>query len=112
LRRGLEHLKIETGLIDERFESVMGECGKYRSDKQNSALPANKSFFFFADDTQASFYDTNTPTWALLSWPSAQTAPTKKLKKFPTTNDTHFVLYLLFTSHYCSQPHALLALFS
>ena len=22
----LEHLKIETGLIDERFESVMGEC--------------------------------------------------------------------------------------
>ena len=26
LRRGLEHLKIETRLIDERFESVMGEC--------------------------------------------------------------------------------------
>ena len=23
---GLEHLKIETSLIDERFESVMGEC--------------------------------------------------------------------------------------
>jgi hypothetical protein len=23
---GLEHLKIETRLIDERFESVMGEC--------------------------------------------------------------------------------------
>ena len=23
---GLEHLKIETKLIDERFESVMGEC--------------------------------------------------------------------------------------
>jgi hypothetical protein len=26
LLRGLEHLKIETGLIDERFASVMGEC--------------------------------------------------------------------------------------
>jgi hypothetical protein len=26
LRGGLEHLKIETKLIDERFESVMGEC--------------------------------------------------------------------------------------
>ena len=26
LRGGLEHLKIETRLIDERFESVMGEC--------------------------------------------------------------------------------------
>jgi len=25
-RRGLDHLKIETRLIDERFESVMGEC--------------------------------------------------------------------------------------
>ena len=24
--RGLEHLKIETRLIDERFESVMSEC--------------------------------------------------------------------------------------
>jgi hypothetical protein len=24
--RGLEHLKIETRLIDERFVSVMGEC--------------------------------------------------------------------------------------
>jgi hypothetical protein len=24
--RGLEHLKIETRLIDERFASVMGEC--------------------------------------------------------------------------------------
>ena len=23
---GLEHLKIETRLIDEKFESVMGEC--------------------------------------------------------------------------------------
>ena len=26
LRRGLEHLKIETRLIDERFDCVMGEC--------------------------------------------------------------------------------------
>ena len=26
LREGLEHLKIETSLIDERFESEMGEC--------------------------------------------------------------------------------------
>ena len=26
LRGGLEHLKIETRLTDERFESVMGEC--------------------------------------------------------------------------------------
>jgi hypothetical protein len=26
LRGGLEHLKIETRLIDERFASVMGEC--------------------------------------------------------------------------------------
>ncbi len=26
LRGGLEHPKIETKLIDERFESVMGEC--------------------------------------------------------------------------------------
>ncbi len=26
LRGGLEHLKIETRLIDERFVSVMGEC--------------------------------------------------------------------------------------
>jgi hypothetical protein len=26
LTGGLEHLKIETRLIDERFESVMGEC--------------------------------------------------------------------------------------
>ena len=26
LRGVLEHLKIETRLIDERFESVMGEC--------------------------------------------------------------------------------------
>ena len=26
LSEGLEHLKIETRLIDERFESVMGEC--------------------------------------------------------------------------------------
>jgi hypothetical protein len=26
LRRGLEHLKIKTRLIDERFVSVMGEC--------------------------------------------------------------------------------------
>ncbi len=25
-RGGLEHLKIQTRLIDERFESVMGEC--------------------------------------------------------------------------------------
>ncbi len=25
-RGGLEHLKIETRLIDERFTSVMGEC--------------------------------------------------------------------------------------
>jgi hypothetical protein len=25
-RGGLEHLKIETRLINERFESVMGEC--------------------------------------------------------------------------------------
>jgi hypothetical protein len=25
-RGGLEHLKIETRLIDERFPSVMGEC--------------------------------------------------------------------------------------
>ena len=24
---GLEHVKIETRLIDERFASVMGECG-------------------------------------------------------------------------------------
>jgi hypothetical protein len=26
LREGLEHLKIETRLIDERFASVMGGC--------------------------------------------------------------------------------------
>ncbi len=26
LRGGLEHLRIETRLIDERFASVMGEC--------------------------------------------------------------------------------------
>jgi hypothetical protein len=26
LRGGLEHLKIETRLIDERFASVMGQC--------------------------------------------------------------------------------------
>ena len=26
LRGGLEHLKIETRLLDERFVSVMGEC--------------------------------------------------------------------------------------
>jgi hypothetical protein len=26
LRGGLEHLKIETRLIDERFASVMGKC--------------------------------------------------------------------------------------
>ncbi len=26
LHGGLEHLKIETKLIDERFASVMGEC--------------------------------------------------------------------------------------
>jgi hypothetical protein len=26
LCEGLEHLKIETGLINERFASVMGEC--------------------------------------------------------------------------------------
>jgi hypothetical protein len=26
LRGGLEHLKIVTSLIDERIESVMGEC--------------------------------------------------------------------------------------
>ena len=26
LRGGLEHLKIETRLINERFASVMGEC--------------------------------------------------------------------------------------
>ena len=26
LRGGLEHLKIETRLIDERFANVMGEC--------------------------------------------------------------------------------------
>ncbi len=26
LRGGLEHVKIETRLIDERFPSVMGEC--------------------------------------------------------------------------------------
>jgi hypothetical protein len=26
LRGGLEHLKMETRLIDERFTSVMGEC--------------------------------------------------------------------------------------
>ena len=26
LRGGLEHLKIETRLRDERFENVMGEC--------------------------------------------------------------------------------------
>jgi hypothetical protein len=26
LRGGLEHLKIETRLIDERFPSVMGDC--------------------------------------------------------------------------------------
>ena len=26
LREGLEHLKIETRLINERFTSVMGEC--------------------------------------------------------------------------------------
>jgi hypothetical protein len=26
LHGGLEHLKIETRLIDERFASVMGEC--------------------------------------------------------------------------------------
>ena len=26
LRGGLEHLKIETRFIDERFASVMGEC--------------------------------------------------------------------------------------
>jgi hypothetical protein len=26
LRGGLEHLKIETRLMDERFVSVMGEC--------------------------------------------------------------------------------------
>jgi hypothetical protein len=26
LRGGLEHLKIETRLMDERFASVMGEC--------------------------------------------------------------------------------------
>ena len=26
LRGVLEHLKVETRLIDERFESVMGEC--------------------------------------------------------------------------------------
>ena len=26
LRGGLEHLKMETRLIDERFASVMGEC--------------------------------------------------------------------------------------
>jgi hypothetical protein len=28
LRGGLEHLKIETRLIDERFASVMGRCGE------------------------------------------------------------------------------------
>jgi hypothetical protein len=27
---GLEHLKIETRLIDERFESVMGDSVSYR----------------------------------------------------------------------------------
>jgi hypothetical protein len=26
LRGGLEHLKIETRIIDEKFESVLGEC--------------------------------------------------------------------------------------
>ncbi len=26
VHRELEHLKIETRLIDEKFESVMGEC--------------------------------------------------------------------------------------
>ena len=30
LSGGLEHLKIETRLIDERFESVMGECVIWR----------------------------------------------------------------------------------
>ncbi len=35
---GLEHLKIETRLIDERFPSVMGEC-------ENVTLKVSKSFF-------------------------------------------------------------------
>jgi hypothetical protein len=26
LRGGLEHLKIDTRIIDEKFESVLGEC--------------------------------------------------------------------------------------
>jgi hypothetical protein len=31
LRGGLDHLKIETRLIDERFASVMGECMDLKS---------------------------------------------------------------------------------
>ncbi len=68
-------------------------------DKQNSALPANKSFFLFGKEQVVFHVDTQ--IGALLSWPNARTAPRKKLKKF-ATNDTHFVLYLMFTWNYCA----------
>ncbi len=38
LSGGLEHLKIETRLIDERFESVMVECVSVRSRRYRHAI--------------------------------------------------------------------------
>jgi hypothetical protein len=35
---GLEHLKIETTLIDERFASVMGECVKRENNTRRHKL--------------------------------------------------------------------------
>jgi hypothetical protein len=41
----LEHLKIETRLIDERFPSVMGEC-------ENVTLKVSKSFFIMNQENE------------------------------------------------------------
>ena len=49
LRGGMEHLKIMTRLIDERFESVMGECAiaSYREFTPRYTRKGKKNFHGF-----------------------------------------------------------------
>ena len=74
--------------------------------RQEIYMFANLTLFFFADDTQAPFYHTQTPTSCDVTTCHDLWSPREKKKRY--TNDTHFVLYLIFTFHHSDQQHTLL----
>jgi hypothetical protein len=50
LRGELEHLKIKTRLIDEKFASVMGECVQVNPSAEIFFFEKNSLFLFFFSD--------------------------------------------------------------